>query len=390
MLKDTEFNGERLKIARLYRGKTISELAGETGISKQAISQFENNKTAPGFETVLNLMNSLNFPREYFHQKDNIKTVEGNTFFRALSSTSKKEQLCQINKTKILVKIYCFFEQYIDFPKPNIPDISKANGDIEIMAKIVREVWGLGDKPINNIINVMEKNGIIISSFNTNDGKIDAFTQSHLIDGKVYPFVILGDDKEAAVRRQFSAAHELAHIILHDMDCNTEEITKEEYKYMEEQANDFAAAILLPRDAFLADVSQYPNKLDFYVELKKKWRVSISAMIIRAFRLNAITHNQYQYLMKQLSKRGWRTKEPLDDIIKISKPTVLKKAVDILLVNNILTESQIIEELSNYGLALPAEEIEILLGLEQGMLQKTHSPNVSLNLKNNISQLRAQ
>ena len=159
---------------------------------------------------------------------------------------------------------------------------------------------------------------------------------------------------------------------------------------MEEQANDFAAAILLPRDAFLADVSQYPNKLDFYVELKKKWRVSISAMIIRAFRLNAITHNQYQYLMKQLSKRGWRTKEPLDDIIKISKPTVLKKVVDILLVNNILTESQIIEELSNYGLALPAEEIEILLGLEQGMLQKTHSPNVSLNLKNNISQLRAQ
>ena len=181
MLKDTEFNGERLKIARLYRGKTISELAGETGISKQAISQFENNKTAPGFETVLNLMNSLNFPREYFHQKDNIETVEGNTFFRALSSTSKKEQLCQINKTKILVKIYCFFEQYIDFPKPNIPDVSNANGDIEIMAQIVREAWGLGDKPINNIVNVMEKNGIIISSFNTNDGKIDAFTQSHLI-----------------------------------------------------------------------------------------------------------------------------------------------------------------------------------------------------------------
>ena len=102
------------------------------------------------------------------------------------------------------------------------------------------------------------------------------------------------------------------------MCCNTEENTKAEYKYMEEQAHDFASAILVPRDAFLADVSQYPNKLDFYVELKKKWRVSISAMIIRAFRLNAITHNQYQYLMKQLSKRGWRTKEPLDDIIKIS------------------------------------------------------------------------
>lgn len=389
MLRDSEFNGERLKIARLYRGKTISELAEETGISKQAISQFENNKTTPGFETVLNLMNSLNFPREYFHQSDNIKSIEGNTFFRALSTTSKKEQLCQINKTKMLVKIYCFFERYIDFPKPNIPNVEDANGDIEIMAEMVRKDWGLGNKPINNIVNVMEKNGIIVSSFNTNDGKIDAFTQSHLIDGEVYPFVILGDDKEAAVRRQFSAAHELAHIILHDMDCNTEEITKEEYKHMEEQANDFAAAILLPKEEFLADVSQYPNKLDFYIELKKKWRVSISAMIIRAFRLNAITHNQYQYLMKQVSKRGWRTKEPLDDIIKVSKPTVLRKVVDVLISNNILDENQIIEELSNYGLALPAEEIETLLGLEKGRLQKTSCLNVSVNLKNNISQLRA-
>lgn len=389
MLRDIEFNGERLKIARLYRGKTISELAEETGISKQAISQFENNKNVPKFETLLSLMNSLSFPREYFHQRDSIKTVEGNTFFRALSTTSKKEQLCQVNKTKILVKMYCFFEQYVDFPKPNIPDVSEANGDIEVMADIVRKSWDLGNKPITNIVNVMEKNGIIVSSFNTNDGKIDAFTQSHLINGEVYPFVILGDDKEVAVRRQFSAAHELAHIILHDMYCNTEELTKEEYKSMEEQANDFAAAILLPKEAFLADVSHYPNKLDFYVELKTKWRVSVSAMIIRAFRLGAITHNQYQYLMKQLSKRGWRTKEPLDERLKLPRPTVLKKVVDVLISNNVLDENEIVEELSNYGLALPVEEIETLLGLERGKLQSKSSTGLSLKLKDNVSQLRA-
>ena len=61
---------------------------------------------------------------------------------------------------------------------------------------------------------------------------------------------------------------------------------------MEEEANNFAAAFLLPKESFLADVMQYPNKLEFYVELKRKWKVSISAMIIRAFKLNAITHNQ--------------------------------------------------------------------------------------------------
>ena len=36
------FNGERLKAARLFRRMTIAELAESTGVSKQAISQFEN------------------------------------------------------------------------------------------------------------------------------------------------------------------------------------------------------------------------------------------------------------------------------------------------------------------------------------------------------------
>ena len=66
MIKNIEFNGERLKSARLYRGKTIKELADQTEISKQAISQFENGKATPSIETLLKIMNVLKFPREYF------------------------------------------------------------------------------------------------------------------------------------------------------------------------------------------------------------------------------------------------------------------------------------------------------------------------------------
>ncbi|GJM78297.1 hypothetical protein HMSSN139_07930 [Paenibacillus sp. HMSSN-139] len=54
--------------------------------------------------------------------------------------------------------------------------------------------------------------------------------------------------------------------------------------------------------------------------------MSISAMIVRAYQLKAINYNQYQYLMRQVSKKGWRTKEPLDDVIQVSKPTVLRKS----------------------------------------------------------------
>ena len=35
-------------------------------------------------------------------------------------------------------------------------------------------------------------------------------------------------------------------------------------------------------------------------------------MIVRARRLEVLTPNQYQYLMRQYSKNGWRGKEPDD------------------------------------------------------------------------------
>ncbi|MBU3105760.1 helix-turn-helix domain-containing protein [Clostridium gasigenes] len=381
MAKNIEFNGKRLKTARLYRSKTIKELADETEITKQAISQFENGKSTPSLETLLRIINALNFPREYFYQLDDEVTT--NTFFRALLTTSKKEQLSQVARTRTLAKIYSFLEKYIDFPELNIPEFECYDNDIEEIAKYLRTYWGLGNNPITNVVNIMEKNGVVISCFNTNENKIDAFTQTHTINGIQRPFVVLGDDKESAVRRQFSSAHELGHVILHDNSYDINELTKEEYKAMENEANDFAAAFLLPRDSFIEDVSQYPNKLEFYVELKKKWRVSISAMIIRAFRLSAISHNQYQYLMKQLSKKGWRTKEPLDDLIQVSKPLLLKKSVDMLIGNNVMDENEIVYELANYGLAINSNDIEMLLALEQGKLTKNNkkSNNIVINLK---------
>ncbi|MGU8558936.1 helix-turn-helix domain-containing protein [Clostridium perfringens] len=379
MAKNNKFNGERLKTARLYRGKTIKELADATGISKQAISQFENSKSIPSLETLLAIINALKFPREYFYQIDN--QIEINTFFRALSTTSKKEQLCQVNRTKTLSTIYSFLDKYIDFPRVNILELDNSNQSIEEIATALREYWGIGNDPITNVVNVMEKNGIVISSFSTNDNKIDAFTQTHNINGVSRPFVILGDDKESSVRRQFSAAHELGHIIMHSNSYNVNELSKEEYKMMEEEANDFAAAFLLPKESFIEDVSKYPNKLEFYIELKKKWRVSISAMIIRALRLNVISHNQYQYLMKQLSKKGWRVKEPLDDLIKLSKPILLRKAIDILIANNVLNENELVKELENYGLAINSEEIEILLGLESGKLMNKNINSNAIPIK---------
>ncbi|MCZ9955579.1 ImmA/IrrE family metallo-endopeptidase [Brachyspira hyodysenteriae] len=55
----------------------------------------------------------------------------------------------------------------------------------------------------------------------------------------------------------------------------------------------------MPKDEFYKDVSLYPSNLNYYIELKKKWKVSISAMIYRARVLDIITQYQFQNLFKK-------------------------------------------------------------------------------------------
>lgn len=368
MLNSKNFNGARLQSARKYRGMTITELADSIEVTKQSISQFENGQISPQFDTLMKILNVLKFPREYFYEEDGTEIKLGNTYFRALSKMSKKEESIQKEKTKIVGKLFNFLNEYIEFPGLNLPEFDEGLS-IEEKALALREYWGLGEEPITDIIYLLEKNGIIVTSITTNSDNIDAFSQQQNINGQKRFIVVLGNDKFSATRRQFSAAHELAHIVLHDGFLELDNMTREEIRSMEDEAHAFAAAFLLPKNAFSNDIKLYPTNLDYYKQLKKKWRTSISAMLVRANHLEILSYSSYQAIIKKMGRLGWRTEEPLDDTLVMSKPTVLSRAIDIMLDNDILDEAGIVRELSASGLSLPSEEIEILLGLDEGKLE---------------------
>lgn len=376
LIKNKKFNGKRLQSARMYRGKTIVDLSKDIGISKQAISQFENGLASPQFDTLMSIADALSFPREYFFEKDNIDIMLGNTYFRAQSKRTKKDENRQKERVKLVGQLYNFLNEYIDFPQLNLPQIEE-DASIEEKAIKLREYWGLGEEPIKDLVYILEKNGIVITAMKMDSSEVDAFTQLQIINNMKYFIIVLGNDKRSAVRRQFSVAHELAHIVMHDGFINLDEISNEENRHMEDEAHAFAAAFLLPPNAFIKDVSAYPTNLEYYKQLKKKWRTSISAMLVRANHLGVLNYNSYQNMMKKMSRSGWRKEEPLDDTLIISKPTVLKRAVSILLDNDILSEDEIMIELSNRNLSLPREEVENLLGLDSGMLASKESKESS-------------
>ena len=181
------FNGKRLKAARLYRGLTISEVAKMSDVSKQAISQFENSKAEPKLETLMKIMQILKFPREYFYENPEDKVVVGDTYFRSLSSTSNKERLAQIECVKLLVAIYRGIDEYIAFPELNLYTVPEDfDFNVETLAKNVREFWNLGNERILNLVSVLEKNGVIVSTRFTNGKKIDAYSQIENINDSRY------------------------------------------------------------------------------------------------------------------------------------------------------------------------------------------------------------
>ena len=120
-----------------------------------------------------------------------------------------------------------------------------------------------------------------------------------------------------------------------------------------------------------------------YVDLKKKWQVSILAMIIRANRLGLLDDSHYQNNVKRLSAKGWRSREPLDDILTKVQPTLLQKSIDLLFENDVFDADSFIEELKENHISMNPDEVENLLHLTKGKLstKKTEEQSVGLKLK---------
>lgn len=380
-LVNMRINYERLKEARLFRKMTMDEVAKSVGINKQAISQFENNKVSPDPLTLRKISETLNFPYSFFVENSPPSTI-GNTYFRALYSSKKKDLASQQIKAKYLAKIHSALSTKVKFRPLNLPVFcSDISITIEELAIHTREYWDLGDAPIPNMVALLERNGIIVGEFATNSRDIDAFYQYYEEKNNPTYCVVLGTDKKSFYRRQFNCAHELGHILLHEKYADLNEIDREEFRQREKEANAFAAAFLLPASSFGDDVAAFPNRLSHYVELKKKWNVSIMAMILRAHSLGYLTENQYSYLMRQMSTNGYRLQEPLDNFIEYKHPRALKQAVTRLLTEGNMSEEDFLNLFIKNKFSVSSNVIEELLDLTPGTLSQ-HKDNKVVDFPN--------
>ena len=310
------FDGRRLSQGRQFRGLLKRELAGAVGVTPAAIGQFEAGLARPSQATLGKLAIAVGVPVAFFSQGRRAYSLrEEDAHFRSLRSTSKRDRSQARAQVERLAEIVAAVEDHVLMPAVDLPDVAGACPDDA--ARAVRDAWALGDGPISSMVRLLERRGIIVARLPAATDEVDAF--SCWIEGR--PFVILAANKGAADRSRFDAAHELGHLLIHhDAQPGSSGVEREAHR--------FAAELLTPSASIGREL---PRRVDWkaYAELKLRWGVSMSMLLLRARDLGVITDAAYRRAMTEMSRRGWRRREPVP-LGDPEQPELLSRAMSLL------------------------------------------------------------
>ena len=370
----------RLRDARKAVRLSQPQLAEIVGVTRQSISAYEAGHKAPEPATFEKLTAVLGQPASFFTSEDKpVFGAYGPRFFRKTGpDTDRRNEACTV-LGNWFVQVACYFDAHINYPPVDIPAAQPANPlgrytgeEIEQAAADCRKQWGLGLGPISNVLALFESRGITACRYGIDGERVDAFS---FWNGD-RPFIFMAAEKESGARVRYDLAHELGHLILHRWIEASEIKDPKTLKDIEREADRFASAFLLPEQSFANEV--YSPRLDAFLDLKRRWKVSIQAMVYRSRELELIDEDQFTNLYKSISFRKWRTREPLDDpaVIAIEQPRVLSKAAHLLLDSGRRHADEICAEL-----AMAPQLIEKFCNLPPGSLTAPPAEDVEPRLK---------
>jgi len=332
--RTNKVNPNQIELARKSRLLSQTQLAKDLKIDQSRYSKIERGEMTISPEILDKLIERLDYPYNFFIESGNTLglpiSLHGGGNFR------KRQNLPQ----KILYSVESLIGIYLGRlkklqknvkPEPsktiNSIDLSDFGNDIEHVAEQLRLQWNLPSGAIKHLTTVLENAGCIIIKYDFGTEKIDGF--SIWIKG-LNPVIFIRDGMPGD-RERFTLAHELGHLLFH-----TDKISPNK----EQEANKFASAFLMPS----IDIKNKLYNLNIYKlqTLKEEWKVSMAALAYRAKDLKTINENQYRYIFMELSKNGYRKKEPV--YIKPETPLTIKEMIDAYLYDLDYTK----EELTDY------------------------------------------
>ncbi len=271
-------------------------LAAAAGISPVTLSRLENKNNQPEDETVEALAKALKYPIDFFYGDDLDEVDKEDASFRSLKAMTAKQRSRALAAASLAFLVSDKIEQDFGLPEVNVPNLSHEPTP-ESAAATLRAYWGLGDRPIGNMIDLLEAKGVRVYSLTEQTKCVDAFSTWR----SGVPYVFLNTLKSSEHSR-FDAAHELGHLCMHQHGGSA-------HKSAEPEANAFAGSFLMPPSDVRSRIMRVSSLAEIQ-QFKKRWGVSLSALTYQLSKLKMITEWQARSYFIQMSKDGSRSLEP--------------------------------------------------------------------------------
>ncbi|MBU5355281.1 helix-turn-helix domain-containing protein [Paenibacillus silvae] len=354
------FMGENLTNLRIMHGYSRKELSEKLGVTEQAVWQYENAYTSPKVPIVNELIRIFSVKSKYFYEKDMLARQNNATNINVMNIAYRSKVMNVISKTQTEAKHVEYLDTFVNYitsqiSLPTLKIIELREEAIQYMnhshenrptqiqyvAKLARQRLNLEPATNENLMFWIEKSGVYVFEKAIGEG-IDAYS---LWTRKDRPFIILGNIKRSAVRRNFDIAHELGHLLLHYRQ-EFVSLDRKEHKEIENEANLFAGAFLLPEEEFAQDIKAIPQLTnpDHYLELKNKWKTSLQVLGYRAANLGLMDAKSHRNFYAAMHRRGYLEREPFDQTIPLQTPMRIRTIIDLLAKKGLVDIRHMIEQ----------------------------------------------
>lgn len=316
-----KFHGEKLRLARLFNGWSLEELGSAIGTTRQYIHQLETSAKEPSDDTRNALAQALSVKRTFFEILLINPVQEDQCHFRKRATTPNSLIQQALARGTLIDLFMTEISNLLELPLVDFPDIQvNSLEDVEQAAESCRAHWRLGASgPILNMTRVVENAGAIVTHFDGLSDRIDALSMH-----RPRPIIVRNAVKESLCRLRFDLAHECGHLVMHRGVETGDRAT-------EEQANRFASAFLLPRNAFAQEFPRGKTlNWSIFYQLKLRWKVSVRAIVRRAYDLGLIDPIQYRRANIYLMKSGQSKIEKYDTDLPLEKSEILTKALALM------------------------------------------------------------
>lgn len=325
-----QYNPAMIGLARESRGWAQKHLAEAVGVGQATICKYELGSLELSTSEIDAIAHALRYSPLLFSQMDQVHALGSSVIFHRkrvrIPIKVQRRVQAEINLRHMqVVRLLRSVEH--DHTFPTLPP--EAVGDNpERVARQVREMWGIKAGPLPDLTRVVENAGGIVVLVDFGTCLIDGV---HLwISGT--PPVFFMSQSVPGDRYRFSLAHEVGHAVMHHSSALDD---------VENEANLFASEFLMPRSAIRSDLRAL--NLESAARLKKIWRVSMQALIMRAGHLRQISESTRRRLFSHLGARGYRKNEPWP--IPPERPSTVTKLIDFHKIELGLTDDDLVRSI---------------------------------------------